>query len=74
MKDLNDKVHRVNDIADLFQFGFLVMGPGQPKRPPRYHRPAGPRPETAVAGSSYAGAARRTASGERDMEHFDSRS
>lgn len=74
VKDLNDKVHRVNDIADLFQFGFLVMGPGQPKRPPRYHRPAGPRPETAVAGSSYAGAARRTASGERDMEHFDSRS
>ena len=35
VKDNDEKVHRVNVISDLFQFGFLVMGPGQPSGPPR---------------------------------------
>ena len=41
VKDMNDKVHRINDISDLFQFGLLVMGLGQPKRPPNRHHLAG---------------------------------
>ena len=36
VKTMNDRVHRINELSDLFQFGFLVMGSGQPKRPPRF--------------------------------------
>ena len=65
VKTLNDGVHRINELNDLIQFGFLVMGPGQPKRPPRFHRPIGPQQERHVAGWGYAGAARTSAMEER---------
>ena len=38
VKDNDEKVHRVSVISDLFQFGFLVMGPGQPSGSPRHRR------------------------------------
>ena len=71
VKDMNDKVHRINDISDLFQFGLLVMGLGQPKRPPSHHYLAGLRPGAHAVGRSYAGVVGRTTSGERDMDHSD---
>ena len=73
VKTMNDRVHRINELSDLFQFGFLVMGPGQPKRPPRFHRPMGPRPGGHAAGWGYAGAAGTSATEDRDMEHSDNR-
>ena len=73
VKDSKDKVHRINEISDLFQFGLLVMGPGQPKKPRRSNRPTGPRPGPFVAGWGHASAAVATFSEERDMEHTDSR-
>ena len=64
VKNSKDKIHRVNVVSDLFQFGLLVMGPGQPKKLPR-HRPAGFHP----GAGSYAGVSGLAATGEVVMEH-----
>ena len=39
VKDNAAVVDRINKLGDLFQFGYLLMGPGQPRLFPR--RPAG---------------------------------
>ena len=62
-KDNDEKVHPVSVISDLFQFGFLVMGPGQPSGPPR-HRRSGSR--AGAAGRSYA---RVTTDTPGDIDH-----
>ena len=56
VKDNNDKVHRINTISDLFPFGFLVTGPGQPVVPSGHRRPPWFRPgaHTCATDRSYA--------------------
>ena len=63
VKDNDEKVHRVSVISDLFQFGFLVMGPGQPSGPPRHRRGES---RAGAAGRSYA---RVTTDTSGDMDH-----
>ena len=68
VKDNDDKVHLVSVIGDLVQFGFLVMGPGQPSVPLRARRLAGlcTRTHAGAAVRSYAGVATDTSA---DMDH-----
>ena len=67
VKDNEALVNRINTISDLFHFGYLVMGPGQPRL--SRGRPAGLRAGARASGRSFAGAVVGTSSGGGNMEH-----
>ena len=67
VKDNAAVVHRINKLGDLFQFGYLVMGPGQPVL---FHRRPADLGSGARAGDrSFAGAVRGASPGGREMDH-----